>query len=88
MTYVPYNYDSHIFDGHLMRSTVCPHDRVASADEFSQVASPIGVFRGVEVSGLLDFHDMDDVANLNLIPWMSLPRRARHRNEQARLFRQ
>ena len=69
-----------------IRSTVRPFDCVAGEDELSQVASPIGVFREREVSGLLDFPDMDDPANLNLVPWMSLPRRARHRNEQARLF--
>ena len=88
MTYVPLHQDGHLFDGRLIRSTVHSYDGVTGGDELSPVASPIGVFREAEVSGLLDFSDVDDAANLNLVPWMNLPRRARHRNEQARLFRQ
>ncbi|NBJ11549.1 hypothetical protein [Microvirga arsenatis] len=71
-----------------IRSSSRPFDCVAGEDELSQVASPVGVYRAAEISGLLDFPTMDDPANLNLVPWMHLPRRARHRNEQVRLFRQ
>jgi hypothetical protein len=88
MTYVPFHRDSHSCDGRFTRTTAHPYDCVAGEDEFSPVASPIGVFREAEVSGLLEFRDMNDAANLNLIPWMNLPRRARHRNEQTRLLRQ
>ena len=88
MTYAPFHQGSRFFDGRLIRSTVRPYDGVAGKDEFSPIASSIGVFREAEVSGLLDSPDMDDPADLNLVPWMNLPRRARHRNEQPRLFRQ
>jgi hypothetical protein len=88
MTYVPYHRDGHVFDWRLVRSTVSPHHSVDGEDELSQATSPMGAFRGSEVSGLLDFPHVDEPANLNLVPWMSLPRRAQHRNEQARLFRQ
>ena len=88
MTYVPYHRDGHVFDGRLVRSAFRPYDCVAGENELSRGASPIGAFREVEVSGLLDFPHMDDPAGLNLVPWMNLPRRAQHRNEQARLFRQ
>jgi len=88
MTYFPYHRDGDVFDGHLVRSTVRPDDGVAGEYELSQAVSPIGAFREAEVSGLLDFPHVDEPANLNLVPWMSLPRRAQHRNERARLFRQ
>jgi hypothetical protein len=71
-----------------IRSTARPYDCVAGEDELSLDASPVGAFRQAEIPGLLDFTSMDEPANLNLVPWMSLPRRARHKNEQARLFRQ
>jgi hypothetical protein len=88
MTYVPYYHDGHALKGRLIRSAARPYDCVTGEDEACPVASPIGVSREAEASGLLDFPDMDDAASLNLVPWMDLPRRARHRNEQARLFRQ
>ena len=88
MTYIPFHQDSHFFDGRLTPSTVHPCDCAAGEDEFSPVASSIGLLRDAKVSGLPDFPDIDDPANLNLVPWMYLPRRARHRNEQPRLFRQ
>ncbi|KFG70270.1 hypothetical protein [Microvirga sp. BSC39] len=87
MTYVPYHRDGHVFDGRLVRSTVCPYECVAGEEELSQATSPVGAFREAEVSGLRDFPHVDEPANPNLVPWMSLPRRAQHRNEQARLFR-
>ena len=71
-----------------IRSTARLYDCVAGEDELSQDALPMGAFRQVEVPGLLDFTGMDEPANLNLVPWMSLPRRAQHKNEHARLFRQ
>jgi len=76
------------FDGRLIRSAVHPYDCVTGEDELGQFASPIGALRESEVSGLLDFPHTNDPADLNLVPWMNLPRRARHRNEQARLYRQ
>jgi hypothetical protein len=87
MTYVPYHQDGHVFDERLVRSGVRLYDCLTGEDELSQVAMPIGVSREAEVSGLLDFPNMNDSADLNLVPWMNLPRRARHRNEQARQFR-
>jgi hypothetical protein len=87
MTYVPYHQDGHVFDGHLVRSGVRPYDCLTGEDELSQVAMPIGVSRESKVSGLFDFPLMNDSADLNLVPWMNLPRRARHRNEQAHQFR-
>jgi hypothetical protein len=30
---------------------------------------------------------MNESPNLNLVPWLSLPRRAQHKNEQAHPFR-
>ena len=88
MTYAPCRRDGQVFDGRLARSTVRTHHSVDGEDELSQATSPMGAFRGSEVSGLLDFPHVDEPAKLNLVPWMSLPRRAQHRNEQARLFRQ
>ena len=88
MTYVPYHRDGYVFDGRLVRSTARPYPEAAGEHELSQAASSCGAFRESEVSGLLDFPHVDEPANLNLVPWMSLPRRAQHRNEQARLFRQ
>jgi hypothetical protein len=88
MTYFPYPRDGHVFDWRLVRSMVQPHQSVDAEDEFSHASSSMGAFRGAEVSGLLDFPHVDEPATLNLVPWMSLPRRAQHRNEETRLFRQ
>jgi len=63
-----------------------PYDCVPSEDELSQIASSIGAFRDVEVSGPLDLPSRNDPADFNLVPWMNLPRRAKHRNEQPRLL--
>lgn len=86
MTYVPYHQGGRIFDGPLGRSTARFYDDVAGEDEFSQVASSIGVFRETGISGLLENSQIDDPADLNLVPWLNLPRRARHRNEGACLL--
>lgn len=88
MTYVPYYQDGHVFHGHLVRSGLRPYDCLTGEDELSEVASLTGALRTAEVSGLLDFSHVNDPADFNLVPWMNLPRRARHRNEQPRLFRQ
>ena len=88
MTYVPYHQNAHGLDGHPAHTALHSCDCVAGEDELSQVAAPIGLSREAEVFGLLDFTHMNDFADRNLVPWMNLPRRARHRNEQARLFRQ
>lgn len=88
MTYAPFHQGSRFSDERLIRSMSCPYHGVTGEDEFSPVESSTGVFREAEVSGLMDSPDMHDPADLNLVPWMNLPRRARHRNEQPRLFRQ
>lgn len=68
-----------------IRSATRPHDCVAGEDELSRDASPMSAFRQAEILGFLDGSDMDEPANLNLVPWTSLPRRARHKNEQVHL---
>jgi hypothetical protein len=88
MTFIQNYQGGPVFDGRFVRSAVYPYDCVAGEDELSQFASPIGTLRESEVSGLPDFPHMNDPVDLNLVPWMNLPRRARHRNEQVRLFRQ
>ena len=71
-----------------IRSTARPYDCVAGENELSRDAPPMAAFRQGDIPGLLDFTGMDEPANLNLVPWMNLPRRAHHKNEQARPFRQ
>lgn len=88
MTYVPHYQSAHGFDGRLVHATLHPNDCAAGEDELSQVASPIGAIRESEACGLIDFSHVNDPADLNLVPWMNLPRRAWHRNEQTPLFRQ
>lgn len=88
MTFIQNYQGVPVLDGRPVRSAVYPCDCVAGEDELSRFAPPIGALRESEVSGLLDFPHLNDPANLNLVPWMNLPRRAQHRNEQARLFRQ
>jgi hypothetical protein len=88
MTFIPYHQNGHVFDGPPSCSTVRPYECVPGEVELSQFASGIGAFRDAEMSGLLDFPSTNDPADLNLVPWMSLPRRAKHRNEQPRAFSQ
>jgi len=69
-----------------IRSTSRPYDCGAGEKALSRDASPMGASRQEDASGLPDFNGMNEPANLNLVPWMNLPRRARHKNEQVRLF--
>ncbi|WP_114945455.1 hypothetical protein [Microvirga calopogonii] len=66
-----------------IRSAIRPHDCVAGEDELSRDASPVSAFRDADVPGILDGTGMNEPANLNLVPWMSLPRRVQHKNEHA-----
>ena len=43
----------------------------------------MSAFQDVDILELLDGAGMNESANLNLVPWSSLPRRAQHKNEQA-----
>jgi len=70
-----------------IRSAAWPHDCSASEDELSRDASPMSAFREVDNLVLLDGTGMNEPANLNLVPWSSLLRRAQHKNEQAYPFR-
>lgn len=70
-----------------IRSAIRPYDCVAGEDELSRDASPMSAFREVDISEFLDGTGMNEPANLNLVPWLSLPRRAQHKNEQAYPFR-
>jgi hypothetical protein len=70
-----------------IRSATRPCDCVAAEDELSRDASPMSAFREMDISSFLDGTSMSQPANLNLVPWLSLPRRAQHKNEQARRFR-
>lgn len=88
MTFIPYHQNGHVFDGPPSGSPVRSYEYVPSEDELSRIASYIGAFRDAEMSGPLDFPHRNDPADLNLVPWMNLPRRAKHRNEQPRLFSQ
>jgi hypothetical protein len=88
MTFIPYHQNGHVFDGLPSCSPFRPDDCLPGEDELSQIASSIGAFRDAEISGPLDFPHMNDPADLNLVPWMNLPRRAKHRNEQSRPFSQ
>jgi hypothetical protein len=60
---------------------------VAGENELSHERLPLGAFQEMDAPGLMDSGDMNDAANLNLVPWASLPRRAQHKNEQLRLLR-
>ncbi|WP_201829719.1 hypothetical protein [Microvirga zambiensis] len=71
-----------------IRSVNRPYDCVAGEDELSRDASPMSAFRQVEIPDFMDCSRVSEPANLNLVPWLSLPRRASHKNEQARLLRQ
>jgi len=66
-----------------IRSVTRPYDCVAGQDELRQDASPMSAFQDVDILELLDGAGMNESANLNLVPWPSLPRRAQHKNEQA-----
>lgn len=88
MTFIPYHQNGHLFDGPPSGSPVLSNECVPSEDELSQIASSIGAFRDAEISGPLELPHRNDPADFNLVPWMNLPRRAKHRNEQPRLFRQ
>jgi hypothetical protein len=70
-----------------IRSAARPYDCVAGEDELSQDASPMNVFHEPDFPTSLDFGSMSAAANLNLVPWASLPRRVHHKNEQTRLSR-
>jgi hypothetical protein len=70
-----------------IRSATRPCDCVAGEDELSRDASPLSTFREVSASNFLGASGMNERANLNLVPWPSLPRRAQHKNEQAHPFR-
>jgi len=87
MTFIPYHQNGHVFGGAPNCSMVRPCECVPSEDELSQIAASIGAFRDAEMSGL-DLPHRNDPADLNLVPWMNLPRRAKHRNEQPRAFSQ
>jgi hypothetical protein len=69
-----------------IRSASRPYDCVAGEDELSRDASPMSAFRDVDVSDFLDGTGVGEPANLNLVPWLSLPRRAQHKNEQTYPF--
>jgi hypothetical protein len=71
-----------------IRSGTRPCDCVAGEDELSRDASPMSAFREVDIVGFLDATGVGDPANLNLVPWVNLPRRAQHKNEQHHPFRQ
>jgi hypothetical protein len=68
-----------------IRSANRPYDCVAGEDELSRDASPMSAFREMKIPDSLNFGSMNEPANLNLVPWPSLPRRAQHKNEP-RLF--
>lgn len=70
-----------------IRSATRPYDCVAGEDELSRDASPMSAFREADVSDPLDGTGMSEPANLNLVPWPALPRRAQHKNEQPYPFR-
>jgi hypothetical protein len=70
-----------------IRSTARSHDRVTAEDELSQDASSVGAFWEAEIPGFLDFIGLNEPAGLNLVPSVSLPRRAWHKNEQAHASR-
>ncbi|WP_262028599.1 hypothetical protein [Microvirga sp. Mcv34] len=71
-----------------IRSAMRPYDCVAGEDELSRDGSPMSAFRAADSSDSLDETGMNEPANLNLVPWASLPRRAQHKNEQSYPFRQ
>jgi len=68
---------------YMIRATNRPYDCVAGEDELCQDWSPMSAFREMDILELLDGNGMKEPANLNLVPWLSLPRRAQHKNEQA-----
>ncbi|MBB4039371.1 hypothetical protein GGR34_001013 [Microvirga flocculans] len=68
-----------------IRSVARPYDCVAGEDELSQDASPWSAFQEPDVPSFLDCRGLGEPANLNLVPWVDLPRRAWHKNEQARV---
>lgn len=70
-----------------IRSSARPCDCIASEDELRHERLPLGAFQEMDVPGFVNSNDMGDAANLNLVPWASLPRRAQHKNEQPRLPR-
>ncbi|MBO1905102.1 hypothetical protein J4G37_09365 [Microvirga sp. 3-52] len=70
-----------------IRSAARPCDCVAGEDELGRDASPSSAFREVGPSAFPDASGMNEPANLDLVPWPSLPRRAQHKNEQAHPFR-
>jgi hypothetical protein len=61
---------------------------VAGENELSQASLPGKAFREADIPGIMDCSSLNEAANLNLVPLVGLPRRARHKNEQARLFGQ
>jgi len=65
------------------RSGARPHDCVAGEEELSQDGSPMSAFSEAELADVRESRGMNDPANLGLIPWAGLPRRAWHRNENA-----
>ncbi|UVF18194.1 hypothetical protein HPT29_016965 [Microvirga terrae] len=65
-----------------IRSETRLYDCVAGEDELSRGGSPMSAFRNGEVPDFLDGTGTTEPANLNLVPWTSLPRRARHKNEE------
>jgi hypothetical protein len=67
-----------------IRSAARPYDCVAGEDELSQDGSPVKTFQGADIPDFLDCRGRGEPANLNLIPWAGLPRRAWHRNEGLR----
>lgn len=70
-----------------IRSAARPCDCVAGEGELSHEGLPLGAFQEMDIPGFVDSNVMSEAANLNLVPWASLPRRARHKNEQPRQVR-
>lgn len=68
---------------YLIRSTIRPFDRVAGEDELSHEAAPMNAFLWTDAVNPSDGAGLGQPADLNLVPWPSLPRRAQHKNEQA-----
>lgn len=70
-----------------IRSASRPFDCVAGEDELSRDGLPMNVSQQPDFPSFLDCNLMNEAANFNLVPWDSLPRRTRHKNEKPRLAR-